>query len=199
MTYTKHHQWEYQWSADDVLDRHDNPHNTPIHYPDFSDKRWRGIYHTHRKAMRLLELDELSRYSIQLANSRRQLISVLDWIRSMKDKKHIQSKNEKIRAKTIAQLKSGNRPKSIQQILTTDYSDLEDNFMVWLWVTTLFANKNAHTKWIRSSTRQVLEHIKPILQQRWLPLEWVELKNYFNQIPPEELKEYWKAATGHTL
>lgn len=190
---------EYTGTWEDVLDRHENPDYTPPHYPSFSDKKWKSIYHLHRRAIRLLEIEELSRYSEQLAEWRKRLISILEWVHTMKAKRHIQWQEEKTRTKTISQLKSWNRPKSIQQILTTDYSDLGDNFMIWLWITTLFANKNAHTKWIRSSTKKVLDHLKPILQERRLPLEWDELKNYYNNIPSEELREYWKAATGHTI
>lgn len=51
--------WEYTWDADDVLDRHEWRYDIkwhyhgdwawPINYPDWSDKRWKSVWHAHNK------------------------------------------------------------------------------------------------------------------------------------------------------
>jgi hypothetical protein len=42
---------------DTILSRHENPHHTPKHYPNWSEEGWDLVMRTHKEALETIEYD----------------------------------------------------------------------------------------------------------------------------------------------
>ena len=196
MIRTTHHLWEYTWTHDDFLERHENPDYSPIHYPNFSDKKWKSIYHIHRKALRLLEKEKAENEKEELQKIQMQFIETIRSLIIKKEELKRKHTEEKGRLWTLWKIQSGNKRTIMQTLLETDYTELDDNFILWLWNISLFYEKKGPDKTTRNNASTILVRLRPIMIERTLPLWWQQLINRLAQIPSDEIKKYAKNASG---
>lgn len=182
----------YPGTIDDILDRHDSHINyTPKSYPDWPDKKWAGVFHSHNKALRIIEDQKEWQKIKEKYIARENFIKSLQALSQSKQLRIDAREKYARQCSMVVLIKSKNnkgileRSKELKEALSYEADDL----LVWFWNLMVICNKTTTSKKHRTDTRGVIQEIEPLIVSRNLPLSWDELKKYISNIKPERMKE----------
>jgi hypothetical protein len=198
--YEIHTHWGYSGTEEDILNRHD-PHidNIPPHFPRWSDKQWKSIWHQHYKALRVIEMTKKEQEENELAQARNTFVKVLRAVHQYREDRHLAHIDQQSSLALRATLKSRNNT-AIAQSFSDNKSLLateSDEKLIWLLYVTRFGVKQ-HKKGSRTRKHGEIPVMicEAILTERNIPIKGTEFKDLYDAIDPKVLEEFRKSVIG---
>lgn len=185
--------WEYTGYPDAILDRYRiDTDIIPINYPNWSEKKWRCIWHCHNKAMQIIKTEKIEQERQEQIQSQENIVNVLNALIQKKELKNQAIQNQRTNIATLV-LKKGNNKNCMETFIKTKNSfELAPNdSMLWLWNYTQYTLKISKGKH-RKNMETIIQVLFPIMKKRSLPLSWKELATELAKITPERIKEFQK-------